>query len=86
MERRTGMKFVCELPGDGWRLAVYKDTIIAAHPEHPPKMIRADGTVEELTSTNAGAVVLNWDASGSTFSVEVANAAPAAPPSTPSSD
>jgi hypothetical protein len=48
MERRTGMKFVCELPGEGWQLALYKDKIIAAHPDHPPRMIHADGTVEEF--------------------------------------
>jgi hypothetical protein len=48
MERITGAKFICEVPA-GTQLAYVESIgVLATHPNHPPKLIRPDGTIEEL--------------------------------------
>lgn len=44
---RTGWKQVYELlPEDSWR--IFEGKIIIVNPNHPPKVIHEDGTIEEI--------------------------------------
>jgi hypothetical protein len=48
-----GAKAIYELqPGEDYRL--YKDLIVVAHPDRPPKIIYSDGTVEVLNHAPTG--------------------------------
>lgn len=48
-EMFPGMTFICELPPGDWKLCSYRGHVLAVCPEHPPRIIHPDGTVEILT-------------------------------------
>jgi len=47
--KREGTKFVCEIPKgyEGCVLKPFGDTILLAHPEHPPLILK-DGVLKPL--------------------------------------
>lgn len=48
--KKAGMTWVCSLPAGDWHLTVVDpDTVLAACPEHEPRLIYRDGRVEVLT-------------------------------------
>ena len=73
-KRRLGFKFVCELRGKEFtHLAVLTDgRIICLQADAPPILINTDGTAEELSVTEKGAVVLPVDTSEMTITLDVA--------------
>lgn len=39
-------QFVCELPPGDWEIKAFNGFVLAVCPEHPPRMLHADGAVE----------------------------------------
>ncbi len=45
--KRSGVRFLYELlPGENF--FAWGDYVVVTHPEHPPKIVHEDGTIEEL--------------------------------------
>jgi hypothetical protein len=44
--------FVCDLPPGAWQMRKFGKMIVLACPEHPPRVIHPDGTVEIVGGGN----------------------------------